>query len=114
MLRMIYPEAVLAGGFLLACIALGLSAGVYKSLPAAGATTDLGGLVMAKLNELAEQLNRITAQLEKARVEVVERVNALVAALEDVGLPAEAEAALEALKAKAQELDDLNPDATEE
>jgi len=69
---------------------------------------------MAKLNELAEQLNQITTQLEKARVEVVERVNALVAALEDVGLPAEAEAALEALKAKAQELDDLNPDATEE
>lgn len=64
-----------------------------------------------KVNELAGKLDAVTAQLEKAKTEIVAKVDALVAALDNVELPAEASAKLAELQAKAQELDDLNPDA---
>jgi uncharacterized phage infection (PIP) family protein YhgE len=64
-----------------------------------------------KVNELAARLDAVTAQLEKAKTEIVAKVDALVAALDNVELPADASAKLAELQAKAQELDDLNPDA---
>lgn len=64
-----------------------------------------------KVNELAAKLDAVTAQLEKAKTEIVAKVDALVAALDNVELPADASTKLAELQAKAQELDDLNPDA---
>ena len=62
------------------------------------------------MNELAGALAEVQTQLDKAKAEIVAKVAALEAALNDVTLPADAEAALASLKASAQALDDLNPD----
>lgn len=63
-----------------------------------------------KLNELAAKLAVVVTQLDKAKAEIVAKVDALVAALDGVELPADASARLAELQVKAQELDDLNPD----
>lgn len=62
---------------------------------------------MAKLTELADRLTGIETVLNKVKTEV----EALRAALENVDLPAEAEAALVRLEAISKTIDDLNPDA---
>lgn len=63
--------------------------------------------IMAKLTELAGRLTAIETVLNKVKTEV----EALRAALGDVELPAEAEAALGRLETIAKTIDDLNPDA---
>ena len=62
---------------------------------------------MAKLSTLAQTLTNVGTQLDKVKTEV----EALKASLEDVEIPAEAQAALDKLAAIAQALDELNPDA---
>ena len=69
---------------------------------------------MAKLNELVGIVNEITAQVIKSKDEVVAKIAELEAALVNVELPAEATAALNALKTSVQEIDNLNPDAVTE
>jgi hypothetical protein len=66
---------------------------------------------MAKVNELAAQLTVVKEQVTKAKNEVIKRIADLEAALANVDLPPDAEAALTALKAEVQAVDDLNPDA---
>lgn len=68
------------------------------------------GKVMTTVNELAEKLNLVNDQLNKAKEEIVNQVAALQAALENVELPENALAALAALESTAQVLDDLNED----
>lgn len=63
--------------------------------------------LMAKLTELAGRLTGIETVLNKVKTEV----EALRAALENVDLPADAEAALGRLEAIAKTIDELNPDA---
>lgn len=65
---------------------------------------------MTQVNDLATQLQNINAQLNKAKEEIVNRVAELQTALQNVQLPADAEAALASLAVAAQALDDLNPD----
>jgi prefoldin subunit 5 len=60
-----------------------------------------------KLNELAGQLTSLADQVDKIKLEV----EALKASLENVELPAEAQAALERLGAAVKAVDDANPDA---
>lgn len=67
--------------------------------------------IMAKVNELAAQLTVVKEQVTKAKNEVIKRIADLEAALANVDLPPDAEAALTALKAEVQAVDDLNPDA---
>jgi hypothetical protein len=67
--------------------------------------------IMTQLNELAATLITVDNQLTKAKGEILAKIDALIAALGDVALPAEAEAALTALAAQAQVLDDIVPDA---
>lgn len=66
---------------------------------------------MSKLSELALTLSGLEAKLEKARAEIVSKITELQTSLTDVELPAEAQTALDALTAKAQELDDIIADA---
>ena len=70
--------------------------------------------VAMRLNELSAVVNGLVGQVEKVKTEVLARIDELSAALQDVALPAEAEAALDALRAGIQGLDDLNPDAVVE
>lgn len=67
--------------------------------------------IAMKLNELSAVVNALSVQVEKVKTEILARIDELDQALQDVTLPAEAEAALEALRAGIQGLDDLNPDA---
>jgi chromosome segregation ATPase len=67
--------------------------------------------LMAKLNELAAQLVALNDQVNKARTEVLAKLLDLEAQLSNVDLPAEAQAALDALKASVQAVDDVVPDA---
>jgi hypothetical protein len=68
--------------------------------------------IMAKISELSAIVAGLTAQVNKAKVEIVERIAALESALQDVELPSDAENALAELKASVQAVDDINPDAT--
>ncbi len=69
-------------------------------------------IIMATQAELAQQLRDITAQNEKARVEILAKIAALEAALAAAGqTTAEVDAAVADLKASVQTDDDLNPDA---
>ena len=70
--------------------------------------------IAMKLNEVAGVVSGLVSQVEKVKTEVLARIDELSAALQDVTLPAEAEAALESLRAGIQGLDDLNPDAVVE
>ena len=67
--------------------------------------------IMATVQELNTKLTAINAQLDKATAEIVDEINKLKAALNNVDLPADAQASLDALTTKVQALDDLNPDA---
>lgn len=62
-------------------------------------------------SELAQQLRDVTAQNEKARLEILKRIADLEAALENGGgTTPEVDDALAALKASVQTDDDLHPD----
>ena len=86
-----------------------------------GTITALAGLLIdnrnhqnktaMKLAELAAALTAIDTKLTKAQEEIIAEIQKLRDALNDVDLPAEATAALDALSAKAQALDDVVPDA---
>ncbi|SEN76696.1 hypothetical protein SAMN05216325_1595 [Nitrosomonas marina] len=67
--------------------------------------------IMTKLDELGTKLNQVLAQIQKAKTEITDQVSALQTALQDAEIPQEAEDALNALAAVAQQLDDMNPDA---
>lgn len=70
---------------------------------------------MSTQAELAQQLREITAQNEKARVEILGKISELETALENAGSTSpEVDEALDALKASVQTDDDLNPDAEPE
>lgn len=70
--------------------------------------------IVMKLNELSAVVTALSGQVEKVKTEVLTRIADLEAALSDVTLPPEAEAAIEALRVGVQGLDDLNPDAVVE
>ena len=68
-----------------------------------------------KITELASGLAALKAQNEKARVEIIAKVNALEQAIADLNggeLSEEVNAAFEDLKASIQADDDLNADTT--
>lgn len=65
---------------------------------------------MAKLEELAGIVTGLKEQVTKAKIEIIGRIAALEEALKNVELPAEATAALDALKTEVQAVDDINPD----
>ena len=68
--------------------------------------------IMATQAELAAQLVAVRDQLVKVADEINDRVAALEAAIANAGNSTpEVDAALDAVKAIAQALDDLNPDA---
>lgn len=67
--------------------------------------------LIMKLSELAAALGGIDNRLTKAQTEITTEIQNLRDALSNVELPAEAAAALTALEAKAQALDDVVPDA---
>ena len=70
------------------------------------------GTIMQTQIELAQALSFIKDQLVKASAEIVERVAALEVAVANAGMTsAEVDAAVDGLKAIAQSLDDMNPDA---
>jgi chromosome segregation ATPase len=62
--------------------------------------------------EALAAIQAVGTQLEKAQAEIVAKLEELTAALSNANLSPEAEAALADLKAKAQALDDIVPDAT--
>jgi hypothetical protein len=69
-------------------------------------------LIMATQAEIAQGLKAVTAQLNKAKAEIVAKVAALEQAIGDAGSSTpEVDQALADLKGAAQSLDDLNPDA---
>lgn len=65
---------------------------------------------MAKISELTAIVAGLNSQVLKAKQEVVDRIAALEAALADVEIPADAQAALDELKSSVQAVDDINPD----
>ncbi len=65
---------------------------------------------MAKIDELAALITGVSDQLAKAKGEIVAKIAALEAALSNTELPAEAQTAMDNLKAVAQSLDDIVPD----
>lgn len=68
-------------------------------------------IIMATQAELAKQLRDITAQNEKARQEILDKIATLEQAIIDAGnTTPEVDAALADLKASVQADDDLNPD----
>jgi SMC interacting uncharacterized protein involved in chromosome segregation len=73
--------------------------------------------LLMKINELLQINQSITGQLNKAEAEIVARIAALQAAVDDLtaqladqDLTPEQVASLEALQASAQALDDITPD----
>lgn len=69
---------------------------------------------MATQAQHAQQLREIVAQNEKARQEIVAKIDSLEQAIEDAGnTTPEVDEALAELKASIQKDDDLNPDVTE-
>jgi ACT domain-containing protein len=64
-----------------------------------------------KLSELSGLLNDVLAQLAKAKLEILDKIESLETALSDVDLPEDAVVALAALVEKTQALDDVVPDA---
>lgn len=73
-----------------------------------------GEKIMAALKDLATQLVALNDQVQKSRTEVLAKIAELEAALSNVELPADAQAALESLKASVQAVDDVVPDAAPE
>lgn len=66
--------------------------------------------IMTKIVEVAELVTALVAQLDKAKSEILSKIEELQQQLSDVDLPHEAEAAIEDLKAAVQALDDVVPD----
>lgn len=78
-------------------------------------------LIMSKIEEVAGLINTALGQFEKAKGEIVAkidslqtRVTELEAALANTEIPADAQTALAALKAEAQSFDDVVPDVPAE
>jgi len=74
--------------------------------------------ILMKLSDVDEFVGLVGAQLAKAKTEILAKQDSLLARIDDLeaalanqDLPPEAEAALEAVKAEAQALDDIVPDA---
>lgn len=74
--------------------------------------------IMAKVSTLGATLNAIKAQQEKADAEIRTKLDDQKKAIEnltnqlgDIDIPADAQAALEALQVSTQALDDIVPDA---
>jgi DNA repair exonuclease SbcCD ATPase subunit len=64
-----------------------------------------------RMSELGDALNAVSAQLDKAKTEIVTKIADLEAALATAGqIPADAQAVIDSLKAQAQALDDIVPD----
>jgi hypothetical protein len=63
------------------------------------------------LNELATVLTGLATQLDKASAEILGKIAELETALLESEVPDEAAVLIEDLKAKAQALDDIVPDA---
>ena len=76
-----------------------------------GCTFFLNEDLSMKLSELSGLLNDVLAQLAKAKLEILDKIETLETALSDVDLPEDAVAALAALVEKTQALDDVVPDA---
>lgn len=70
--------------------------------------------ILMKVSELATAIAAVSAQLTKARDEILAKITALEDALIDVDLPEEAIAAINALRGDAQGLDDIVPDVEPE
>lgn len=68
---------------------------------------ELGKKIMPKLSELAGLLTAVKDQATRSRDEILKKILDLETTLGDVELPAEATAALEALKAEVQSIDDI-------
>ena len=68
------------------------------------------GKIMTTVNELAARLEAINTQLARAALEIQDQIAALKAALVDVPLSPEAEAALANIEVVAGWLDAQNPD----
>lgn len=67
--------------------------------------------IMAKLSELETRIAAISTKIDKAQTEILAAIGTLRAELADVDLPPGADAALTALDAKAQAMDEIIPDA---
>lgn len=63
-----------------------------------------------KLSDVLVAVQGVSDQLAKAQGEIVAKISALEAALQDIEVPAEVQAAIDSLKASAQGLDDIVPD----
>jgi hypothetical protein len=83
-------------GSLLGCEGKGLSRQLEK--------------IEMKLSELGAALSAVDTQLEKAKAEILEKIDALTVALTDVEIPSDATVALDQLTASAQALDEIVPD----
>jgi chromosome segregation ATPase len=80
--------------------------------PVINQITQLERQIAMNQDELAAALAALTAQTEKAKAEIVAAVAALEEALANAGSTTpEVDAALTALQAAVQGVDDLNPDA---
>lgn len=66
--------------------------------------------IMIKVAELAAAIGATNAQLVKAKTEILIKIAELQNALLNIEIPAEAQAALDALTATAQEFDDIVPE----
>lgn len=64
-----------------------------------------------KISELAGAVQAISEQLAKVQLEILTKIAELEAALANVEIPADAAAALDALRGSVQSLDDIVPDA---
>ena len=64
-----------------------------------------------KLSELAAAIVAVNNGLDKAKTEILAKIAELEDSLQDVEIPAEAQAAIDDLRVKAQALDDIVPDA---
>ena len=67
-------------------------------------------LIIMKLSEVEGFVLEVKAQIEKAKVEIKEKIQSLEDSLSDVTLPDGAISALAGLKDLAQRLDDIVPD----
>lgn len=90
---------------------------LFRDQPPIATKQDLNALEersMAKLSQLAGQLNASADHLKKIETEVrslLDKIDQLTKAASDADVPADVQAALDNLNAKAQAVDDLVPDA---
>lgn len=67
--------------------------------------------IIMKLSELAASLSTVDAKLTEASTEILAEIQRLKDALGDVEIPADAQASLDAITAKANALADIIPNA---